>query len=79
MIGNSLYQNKGLGPRALNLIAGYAFESCNLHKLYAYVLDFNERGRKAFEKAQFQVEGILKQDRWVLGKFVDVYLMGRIK
>jgi len=79
LIGHFSHQNKGLGTKALNLMANFAFETLNLHKLYAYVLGFNERAKKAFEKAEFCVEGILKQDRWLHGSYVDVYLLGRLK
>lgn len=63
---------RGLGSEALSLIAQYGFNWLNLHKLYAYVLAPNVRAMKAFEKAGFQKEAILEQDRWINGQFVDV-------
>lgn len=70
--------NRGLGSESIDLIARYGFDRLGLHKLFAYVLSINPRARKAFEKAGFQVEGVLKEDRLTAEGFVDVWLLGRI-
>lgn len=69
--------NRGLGRESIDLLARFAFERLQLHKLVAYVLSFNPRARKAFERAGFEVEGVLKEDRWAAEGFVDVWLLGR--
>jgi len=69
--------NRGLGRESIDLLARFAFESLHLHKLFAYVLSINPRARKAFERAGFEVEGLLKEDRWTAEGFVDVWLLGR--
>jgi len=61
------------------MIVDFAFNKLNLNKVYAYVLAFNERGKKAFEKAGFPVEGILKRDRFINGEYTDVFLMAILK
>jgi RimJ/RimL family protein N-acetyltransferase len=45
--------------------------------VYAYVLGFNDRARRAFEKAGFTLETVLKGDRLTEQGPVDVYLFGR--
>ena len=79
LIGTPGGENKGLGTEALGLLASYAFSHLDLHKLYAYVLAFNPRAKRAFEKAGYQVEGILRSDRWARDRYVDVYLLGRLR
>lgn len=69
----------GLGTEAIRLLAGHAFERLNLHKLYAYVLAPNRRAQRAFEKAGFSVEGVLKEDRWAGSGYCDVHLLGRLR
>jgi RimJ/RimL family protein N-acetyltransferase len=79
VIGEADRLGRGLGSEALTLLAGYAFGRLNLHKLYAHVLGTNPRARRAFEKAGFQVEGVLAQDRWVGDRYADVFLLGRVR
>ncbi len=78
-IGDSGATDKGLGTEAISLLCSYAFERLNLHKLYAYVLAINPRARRAFEKAGFVVEGTLREDRWVVDHYSDVYLLGILR
>jgi RimJ/RimL family protein N-acetyltransferase len=49
-----------------------------VHRLYAYVFAHNPRAKRAFEKAGFVVEGLLKQERRLGNEFIDVYLLARL-
>ena len=79
VLGGSEHTGKGLGSEALRLIAAYAFEFLNLRKLTAFVLDANPRARRAFEKAGFATEAVLRADRWVGDHYGDVYLLARFR
>jgi RimJ/RimL family protein N-acetyltransferase len=79
VLGDRSGTGRGLGPEALQLICRHAFERLNLHKVYAYVLDFNPPARRAFEKAGFTVEGVLREDRWAGDRYCDVYLLARLR
>jgi RimJ/RimL family protein N-acetyltransferase len=68
----------GSGSRAIDLIATHAFEAMGLHRLYAYVLAFNPRARRTFEKSGFVLEGTLRDDRFDGTAFVDAFLLGRV-
>lgn len=78
LIGAADYQGRGQGSESIGLIADYARDRLNLRRLYAMVLSINPRGRRAFEKAGFQLEGILRQDRWVGDDYADVWLLGKL-
>jgi diamine N-acetyltransferase len=78
VVGAPEGQNRGMGTEALELLSTYAFERLHLHKVYAYVLAINPRALRAFEKAGFSVEGILKADRWAGSGYTDVYLLGKL-
>jgi RimJ/RimL family protein N-acetyltransferase len=78
VIGVPNATGRGVGTEAINLMCRYAFDSIGLHRLYAYVLAFNGRAKRAFEKAGFTAEGILRDDRISDGRSVDVYVLGRI-
>lgn len=78
VIGDKSVAGKGFGIEALTLLSWFAFEKLNLHKLYAYVLMSNLRAIKAFERAGFSAEGVLKEDRYVNGRYEDVCVLAKI-
>jgi RimJ/RimL family protein N-acetyltransferase len=77
LIGAPGPPGSGLGVESIDLISRYAFERLDLHKLVAQVLAINPRALGAFEKAGFEIEGVLRADRWTGDEFVDVYALGR--
>jgi len=78
MIGPD-FQKHGFGERAIRDVANYAFSVLNLYKAYAYVFDFNTASAKAFEKAGFDKEAVLRNHRYVNGKMRDVVLYSMFK
>ena len=63
-------QNRGLGTEATRLIVGYGFGHLALHRISLEVYAFNPRARRAYEKAGFRVEGVLREslrygDQWI--------------
>jgi len=50
-----------------------------LHKLYLRVISDNQRAIRSYEKAGFEIEGVLKDDIFVDGKFCDVTRMAIIR
>lgn len=79
LIGDEKYHGKGWGTEAIELTTIFAFNRLNLNRLYAYVVNSNERAKKAFEKAGFSVEGVLKRDRFIDGQYQDVFLMAMLR
>lgn len=77
VLGDPTLAGRGFGTESIDLLARFAFERLNLHKLVAYVLGVNPRARRAFEKAAFELEGTLKADRWVDDRYADVQILGR--
>lgn len=79
VVGAAGHAGRGGGTEAIRLMSEFAFEKLDLRRVYAYVLGFNERARRAFEKAGFTLEGVLKGDRLTDRGPVDAYLFGRIR
>jgi [ribosomal protein S5]-alanine N-acetyltransferase len=71
--------NQGHGTEATRLIVGYGFETLNLNRIYLRVYEYNARAIRAYEKAGFQREGLLRQDTYRLGKYWDVIVMGILR
>ena len=66
---------RGLGTEATRLICGYGFEELGLHRISLEVYAFNPRARRAYEKAGFVAEGVLRDAlRWD-GEWVDAAVM----
>ena len=67
---------RGCGTEALRLLADHAFAKRGHSKLWADVLAFNEAAARAFEKAGFVREGLLRSDRSLGDGRVDVIRFG---
>ncbi len=70
------YWGKGYGTHTLQLLAKFAFDELNLHKLSLYYFSFNSRGRACYDKVGFKEEGILKEVLYRNGQYHDKIMMG---
>lgn len=77
MIGEKDCWGKGYGTEAIRLIADYAFDKLNLHKLTAGCYDANKGSSESFQKAGFTIEGICKSQYYCIDKYVDSIRLGR--
>ncbi len=66
-------QGQGRGTEACRLLLDFAFRRLGLEKVCLYVVAHNERARRAFQKAGFESEGLLKKEFFLSGRFCDVY------
>ncbi|GAA2790053.1 GNAT family N-acetyltransferase [Kribbella solani] len=58
-------QGRGLGSEATRMIVGYGIEQLGLHRISLGVFAFNPRAQRAYEKAGFKREGVLRDAlRW---------------
>jgi RimJ/RimL family protein N-acetyltransferase len=78
LFGDEASRGHGYGSEAIALLANLAFTTFDVHRLYAYVFARNPRAKRAFEKAGFVVEGLLRQERRFGNEFIDVYLLARL-
>lgn len=74
-IGRSFW-NRGLGTDTVRTLCRFGFHEVNLRRIGLHVLDTNPRGRRAYEKVGFRVEGRLRQAHFVDGRHVDMLVMG---
>jgi RimJ/RimL family protein N-acetyltransferase len=78
VVGREDATGRGVGSRAIDLMARHAFDALGLHRVYAYVLTLNPRAKRAFEKAGFTLEGVLRDDRRTADGFTDVFLLAKV-
>lgn len=75
-IGEKAYRGRGFGTEATRLILKHAFETLNLHRIELDVYDFNLAGIRAYEKAGFTREGVLREHHFGHGRYCDIYRYG---
>lgn len=76
LIGVPEMRGKGLGKEATALWIQYGIDALDLHKIYLNTLNTNLRNIKLNEELGFHVEGILRNEVFVDGKYHDVLRMG---
>jgi RimJ/RimL family protein N-acetyltransferase len=70
-LGDVASQNRGFGTEATALTVRYGFEVLNLNRIALGVLADNARARRAYEKAGFVQEGVLRQAFYRHGRWID--------
>ena len=74
-IGDKDYLSKGYGTEAIRLLLDYGFNYINLHRIQLHVMSFNERALKCYKKCGFKETGLLRENRFVNGKYYDTISM----
>lgn len=78
-IFHSTERGKGIGTWATELTRDFAFEHLKLHRLELDVYSFNPRAEKAYLKAGFKIEGILRDAVLDGDRFADDILMAMLE
>lgn len=74
-IYHSAERGQGIGTWATEVTRDFAFEELKLHRLELDVYSFNPRAEKAYVKAGFKREGVLKDAIMDGAKYADDILM----
>jgi RimJ/RimL family protein N-acetyltransferase len=76
LIGDRAFWGKGIATEAIKAVVKFGFETMGIQKIEAGCYQSNAGSLKAFEKAGFKIEGVVRS-RWVVdGKRQDGYRMG---
>lgn len=70
---------KGYGKEGVSLLLNYSFHSLNLNRIYLDVGSFNQRAIKVYDSIGFLTEGVLREDFYTNGSYVDVLRMAILK
>jgi RimJ/RimL family protein N-acetyltransferase len=79
LIGEPSEWHKGYGSEATRMAVDYAFGTLNLNRVELQVLEHNTAGIRAYEKAGFRREGLLRQHHYVDGAYVNTVVMGILR
>jgi RimJ/RimL family protein N-acetyltransferase len=75
IIGEPEEWGKGFGTEVTQLMVDYGFQTLGLNRIQLHVWKGNLRGLKAYQKAGFKKEGLLRQAMYHAGKHEDFYVM----
>ncbi|MEX2236237.1 MAG: GNAT family protein [Dehalococcoidia bacterium] len=78
-IGNRDDRGRGYGGEALRLGLNYAFNELNLHRISLTTLADNARAIRAYERAGFKREGVLRATTMRAGRRYDDLAMGLLR
>lgn len=67
---------KGFGTETTGLMLGYGFDILNLHRVQLHVWAENTRAIRAYERAGFIREGLLREAMYHHGTYCDFLVMG---
>ncbi|UCE65892.1 MAG: GNAT family N-acetyltransferase [Candidatus Zixiibacteriota bacterium] len=73
------FWGQGLMTEAINSMARFGFRELKLNKIYARVFEGNLASMKALEKNKFRHEGILRDEIFKYGRWIDEYYYGLLK
>lgn len=78
-LGEKNSWRKGYGTEVTQLIIHYGFASLNLHRIMLTVSELNTGGVKAYTRAGFQQEGVLRQASYRDGNYHDKIVMAILR
>lgn len=78
-IGDKKFWNRGIGTECAKLMVFYGMEKLNLNKVWLGVNAANGGGARAYEKAGFVREGVLRQEQYRNFQYYDVIRMSVLR
>jgi RimJ/RimL family protein N-acetyltransferase len=78
-IGEKGEWDKGYGTDTLRAICDFGFGELRLERIGLMVYAGNARGRRAYEKAGFTLEGTLRHAHYAHGRHEDVHVMSILR
>lgn len=76
LIGEKAFWGKGCATEAWRLAVGHAFRGLALHKVVAGACSANVGSIRALERVGFKVEGVLRDEFLLDGRYLDVLRLG---
>lgn len=78
-IGEKAFWNQGYGSEVTRLMLKHGFETLNLNRIFLRVYETNPRAIRAYEKAGFVKEGIMRDAFYRNGCYINDILMSILR
>ncbi|MEF3691894.1 MAG: GNAT family N-acetyltransferase [Candidatus Moraniibacteriota bacterium] len=73
------FWGRGIMTEATKLVCNYGFKKLKLKRIWAKVYVFNTGSKRVLEKSGFALEGICRKEAKKGNKYIDAYLLAKIK
>jgi ribosomal-protein-alanine N-acetyltransferase len=73
------YRGEGIVSKAVKIVSNYAFKKYKLKRLEGMCRDFNKASARVLEKCGFKLEGILRKNKFVNGRYLNDMLWAKVK
>jgi len=73
------YWGSGIMSEVIKIISNFCFKELKLKRVEAGVFLFNPASKRVLEKNGFKLEGIIKKGEKKGNKFIDIFLMAKVK
>ncbi|KAI1850189.1 hypothetical protein JX265_013468 [Neoarthrinium moseri] len=73
------YQNQGYGSEAIRWALDWAFERANIHSVGLGCVEYNDRGKRLYEKLGFVMEGRCRKCHFHERKWWDILLYSMLE
>jgi RimJ/RimL family protein N-acetyltransferase len=73
------FRGRGLATAAAKLMTVYGFKTLKLRRIVGYCRTFNKASARVLEKSGYKLEGILKKNKFVKGKFLDDMVWAKVR
>ena len=78
MIGEKKFWGKKFGKESWNLITEYGFNTLNLHRIFAIVIEDNLSSKKCAINSGYNQEGVMKDYLFKNGNYLNALLYSKI-
>lgn len=78
-IGEEQHRGRGFGSEAVGLALAFCWRHLNLQRVWLNALRHNERALRAYAKAGFKKEGVLRRAAYIDGNWADIVVMAVLR
>ena len=72
---NSYIDKKGYAEESAKLLMNYGFNELCLNKIWTEIYIFDKKKKKLYDKFDFNIDGVLRENYFHKGKFWDSYIL----
>lgn len=72
------FWGKGIMAEAVKILSKYAFKEMGIHRIFAEPYTINPASARVLEKAGFVLEGIVRENAFKDGRFLDQFLYAKL-
>lgn len=75
----SQFEGRGIMTTALRVILHHCFTALELNRIELHCAATNTASQAVAQRLGFTLEGVLREDEWLHGAFVDIYVYGLLR